>query len=429
MSDVVVIGGGIAGLVAARDLGRSGRSVTVLEARDRLGGRTLRHTFPGTDEGVELGGAWFSTAEMEPLAREVERYGVAVRAASSAQTHRWLTGGELREGAPVPVAEGRALERALFALGAASRRLPDDLPMRAAAELADLDVSAGAWIDALDLPGATRDLLLAFASMYGGCDPREESFLAHASDVTGFGHSGFALFDGLAEEFAGEGTQALVTCLADDCGADEIRLGSPVTGITQHDGGLRVHTAAGDIEDASAAVLAVPINVLGAIELDPPADAQISAAAHARQPCRSLKVWALAEDVPPGLLAAGWGAPLQWVSAVRDVQGAQLLVCFGHDPAQLDPTSPASVEQAVHRFAPGARVLAVDGYDWNSDPFSNGAWGMWRPGWASDGTLNAFNRRHGRLAYASSDFAPHWPGWIAGAISSGRRAATLIADL
>jgi monoamine oxidase len=54
--DVVVIGAGFAGLVAARDLIEAGRDVVVLEARDRAGGRTYSGTFPGTDVVIDLGG-------------------------------------------------------------------------------------------------------------------------------------------------------------------------------------------------------------------------------------------------------------------------------------------------------------------------------------------------------------------------------------
>lgn len=51
MHDVLVVGGGIAGLTAARDLAQSGRSVLVLEARDRLGGRTWYKQFGDTGHG------------------------------------------------------------------------------------------------------------------------------------------------------------------------------------------------------------------------------------------------------------------------------------------------------------------------------------------------------------------------------------------
>ena len=55
--DVVVVGAGIAGLVAARQVARSGRSVLVVEARDRVGGRVLNHKLKHGGV-IEAGGAF-----------------------------------------------------------------------------------------------------------------------------------------------------------------------------------------------------------------------------------------------------------------------------------------------------------------------------------------------------------------------------------
>ncbi len=400
--------------------------MTLLEARERLGGRLLRREFLDSGTELEFGGAWVSSRDMEPLARELDRYGLSSRPTPQAQTYRWLTGGELREGSPLPVSQGRALEGALYELGAAARRLPARLALDSAASLESLDVSASDWIETLRLPGATGELLLAFAAMYGGADPAEVALLAHLSDIRAFGNRAFALFDGISEEFSA-GTPELIASLAGDCGA-EVLLKTDVERIEQTGEGVRVINRNGPAREAAAVVLAVPINALTAIQLDPPADPQIASAARAGQPCRSMKVWMLAEDVPAGMVAVGWGAPFHWVSDAGELDGARLLVGFGHDRALLDPASVDSVQEALRRFAPDAKVLATDAHDWNGDPFSRGAWGMWRPGWVTDGTLRAFNERHDRVAYASSDFAPSWPGWIAGAISSGHRAAGLIAE-
>src|SRR5690348_11577690 len=66
--DVVVVGAGVAGLVAARQLRSAGVSVLVLEARDRVGGRTRSDPIPGTDQVIEMGGQWVGPTQDRVLA-------------------------------------------------------------------------------------------------------------------------------------------------------------------------------------------------------------------------------------------------------------------------------------------------------------------------------------------------------------------------
>ena len=99
--DVVVLGGGMAGLIAARDLGERGLAVTLLEARDRLGGRTWTRPLAGTDVMVEMGGTWFSRVLQPGIAAEIERYGLAVTEANTFDRVVFAGTAERREGASV----------------------------------------------------------------------------------------------------------------------------------------------------------------------------------------------------------------------------------------------------------------------------------------------------------------------------------------
>jgi len=112
--DVIVAGAGLAGLRAARDLADAGRSVLVLEARDRPGGRTWTRPFAGSGPMVEIGGSWFAPGHDE-VHTELARYGLTTRTYDAPSAVRWRTGGELRDGLPVPFAELGELDAALVA--------------------------------------------------------------------------------------------------------------------------------------------------------------------------------------------------------------------------------------------------------------------------------------------------------------------------
>ena len=73
---VIVVGAGMAGLVAARLLHDSGFSVTVLEARARLGGRTWTNDSLGAP--LDLGGSWIHGVDGNPLALWCDKLGVAL---------------------------------------------------------------------------------------------------------------------------------------------------------------------------------------------------------------------------------------------------------------------------------------------------------------------------------------------------------------
>src|SRR2546430_4844155 len=90
-ADVIVIGAGFAGLVVARELGRAGLDVLVLEARDRVGGRTWTDRRLGHD--LELGGTWVHWVQPHTWA-EMTRYGREVTRSPAGRGGYWLGAGD-----------------------------------------------------------------------------------------------------------------------------------------------------------------------------------------------------------------------------------------------------------------------------------------------------------------------------------------------
>src|SRR5262245_1288764 len=98
--DIVVVGGGFAGIAAARDLRAAGRRAVVLEARDRIGGRTWYREMPGAGISVEYGGMFFSRATQPRLAAEIQRYGIGVTPMAPPEVVAWIRGARRVEGRP-----------------------------------------------------------------------------------------------------------------------------------------------------------------------------------------------------------------------------------------------------------------------------------------------------------------------------------------
>jgi monoamine oxidase len=413
--DAIVVGGGLAGLVAARELRRAGRLVRVLEARGRFGGRAWAAPFAGDGRLVELGGGWFDTRLQRPLRAEADRYGVRIAPSPSYGTARWHTGGALRSGFPVPPELGGDLERVIVAINAAGR---------AWTLASNEDVSVADWLARLDPDPATRDFVYGWCGLMAGAgmDVTPVSALLGLVAETG---TAFALFSDLAEVFA-DGTNALTDALAADLGCPA-ELDRPVVAVTQDADAVTVRTADGESLRAAVCVLAVPINVLPRIALDPPLDADVHHALTEGHACRVTKVWMLATGVPDRMLAAGWGTPLHWLAAqepaVETEHGeAQLVVGFAVE-GTLDVADAAAVEAALRAYAPQARVLATHSHDWNADPWARGGWLNAPVGWATRGIVERLSVPHGRVLFAGSDVAAEHPGWIAGAIASGHAEA------
>jgi monoamine oxidase len=408
------VGAGFAGLCAARDFVAGGASVLVLEARDRLGGRTFTRDFAGTDEKVELGGSWFAP-EHTKAREELERYGLEIRRYDPPTCVRWRTDGQLRDGLPVAAAD-------ITALDAAWGKISEDARRHAAGEFAERGMSCARYLAAMELPPSIEDFLFGWWVMISGADPARGAVGDAIGAIAGHGGTPSALLTAL--QFAPRaGWASLADAMAQDT---TVQLATPVSGIAEMTDGVEVSSERGSAVSARWAVIAVPINVLPHITFDPPLPAPVRAIAGANSG-RAIKVWVRARGVPPGSLAAGRGVGLHWIYADRELpDGSVLALGFGFQTPDFDPGSADSVSGAIRAFWPEAEVLAHAHHDWNADEFSRGTWLTE----SSDRLLPPVGAAIAgrRLALAGSDVASHEAGWIEGALRSGANAAGYVLE-
>lgn len=427
--DVLVIGAGLAGLTAARDLRERGHTVTVLEARDRIGGRTYTRPFAGHEElVVEVGGAHLNLCGEVNMRREIERYDIAVYAHEDAvQDMRFVLNGEVRQGLPVPPGELSAIERAVIRLSNDARRLNPAVPL-AAQPVDDLDISIADYFRNLDLPAQTYDFVVGLVAGWIQADPEQTTILHVLQGVLSCGGSPLNTFVGTFGEGFVNGVTDLVNALAGD--SLDVRLGAAVTRIS-HDGAeVAVQTADGQTHTASACVVAVPAWTLGGITFEPALGPDKQAILAREHFIKGVKRIFLVEGAPAGFFGiGGLSAKLQWLFEDRVLDdGRALLIGFSlYEDLATNDVSDA--QAAVAEYIPGVRVIAVDGEDWYGDPLTRGIVGFTPTGMGRT-FAETLGRPEGPVAFAGAELTPNatfW-GWMEGAVDTGHDAARYAAN-
>ena len=422
--DVVIVGAGFAGLTAARELTRQGLKVRIVEARDRIGGRTWLDHRLGRD--LEIGGTWVHWTQPYIWA-ELKRYGIGTVASPEPQRAFWWADGGRREGAPGTLLDLIGRHNGEFTKESRTY-FPEPFRPLATDAFKDIDhISVQDRIREQFPAGNARDILESFWTLnFNG--PLEDAALTQALRWVALTNGDWAVnFEACATYKIQGGTAALAEAILEDSRA-AVDFGFAVEGMTDDGGSVTLRSADGRTISARAAIVTVPLPVLGTIDFQPPLPPAKDEGARLGQVSRGVKVWIRMRGEHAPFVALGqadW--PLNFFQAEYMLDGDTIVVGFGPDATKIDASDAAAVQDQLTRLVPGVDVLDVATHDWVADPLAGETWPMHRTGFLGN-HLAAMQSGHGNVFFAGSDIANGWGGFIDGAIESGMEAALAAAS-
>ena len=437
--DVVVIGAGMSGLTAARTLADAGKTVLVVEARDRVGGRTLSKTL-SNGVVVDMGGQWVGPTQTRVLKLASDLGLVTFKTFDKGSSLTLRDGVVTRYEGLMPKIDAEAardIEQGMQKIAALAESIPLDAPWThpQAAELDQLTYAA--WIERNLTTELGRWTFKSQAPSVFSVDASELSVLhvAFYYGAAGGPEMITSTSGGGQDSRFAAGMQSLATGLAAGL-QDSLRLGHPVEAITQDDEGVVVRSASLTVR-ASQAIVALAPALAGRIRYSPPMPPLRDSLTQRMPMGTALKMMFVyetpfwREEGLSGFALTDRDVPqLVFDNSPDDASSGILLGFTEGIPArewmQSTPEArrAAGVDTLVQAFGrPAGDLVDYVEHSWVAEEFSRGCYaGTMPPGaWGSFG--KALRAPVGRIHWAGTETATSWTGYVEGAMQAGERAA------
>lgn len=412
--DTIIIGAGFAGVTVARELSQKGKKVLILEARDRIGGRTWYDQKMGRN--LEIGGTWVHWFQPHVWA-EITRYQLDIVPSPTCEKAYWIADHKLFTGTPEELF-GRLDESNVKLLQCAREYFPLPYKPLTSDRLHEIDhLTLEDKIKELGLNKEDYDLLKSmWALNFNG--PTEQAGFTQALRWVALSDYNWQLMMDICASFKlAKGTKALIEFILNDAVA-ELLLSKAVTSVIKCTEGYKVCTKDENEYYGKTVINTLPVNILNSIEFSPPLSHEKQQVGIEGQTSKGVKFWAKVKGiVDPFLAFAPADYPLNYAQVEYVLDGNSLIVGFGPDSKKLNPQNRNQVETALRKWIPDLEVIESYGHDWVADELSGETWPMQKNNQLTK-YLAECQRPEEGIFLAGADYANGWAGFIDGAIES-----------